>query len=47
MPTYYYVQNQEKLMTQSGENGQKPQFWWFFFDDFKVKYLQIEHFSEK
>ena len=24
MPTYHYVQNQEKLMIQSRENGQKP-----------------------
>ena len=26
MPTYHYVQNQGKLMMQSRENGQKPQF---------------------
>ena len=26
MPTYNYVQNQRKLMMQSRENGQKPQF---------------------
>ena len=45
MPTYHYVQNQGKLM-QSRENGQKPQFGQFF-DDFKVKYLQIANFSEK
>ena len=31
---------------QSQENGQKPQFGQFF-DDFKVKYLQIANFSEK
>ena len=46
MPTYHYVQNQRKLMSQSRENGQKPQFGQFF-DDFKVKYLQIPNFSEK
>ena len=26
MPTYHYVQNQGKLIMQSWENGQKPQF---------------------
>ena len=26
MPTYHYEQNQGKLMMQSRENGQKPQF---------------------
>ena len=46
MPTYHYVQNQEKLMIQSRENGQKPQFGQLF-DNFKVKYLQIASFSEK
>ena len=46
MPTYHYVQNQGKLMIQSRENGQKPQFGQFF-DDFEVKYLQIGNFSEK
>ena len=46
MPTYHYVQNQRKLMMQSRENGQKPQFGQFF-DDFEVKYLQIANFSEK
>ena len=46
MPTYHYVQNQGKLMIQSRENGQKPQFGQFF-DDFEVKYLQIANFSEK
>ena len=46
MPIYYYVQNQRKLMMQSPENGQKPQFGQFF-DDFEVKYLQIANFSEK
>ena len=30
MPTYHYVQNQGKLMMQSRENGQKPQFGQFF-----------------
>ena len=44
--TYHYVQNQGKLMMQSQENGQKPQFGQFF-DDFEVKYLQIANFSEK
>ena len=46
MPTYHYVQNQGKRTMQSRENGQKPQFGQFF-DDFEVKYLQIEIFSEK
>ena len=46
MPTYHYVQNQGKLMMQSRENGQKPQFGQFF-DDFKVRYLEIAKFSEK
>ena len=46
IPTYNYVQNQGKLMMQSQENGQKPQFGQFF-DDFEVKYLQIANFSEK
>ena len=45
MPTYHYVQNQEKLIRQDRENGQKPQFGQFF-DDFEVKYLQIACFSE-
>ena len=30
MSTYDYVQNQGKLMMQSPENGQKPQFGQFF-----------------
>ena len=46
MATYHYVQNQGKLMMQSWGNGQKPQYGQFF-DDFKVKYLQIANFSEK
>ena len=46
MPTYHYVQNQEKLMIQSRENGQKPQFGQLF-DNFEVKYLQSASFSEK
>ena len=46
MPTYHYVENQGKLIMQSPENGQKPQFGQFF-DDFEVKYLQIPGFSEK
>ena len=46
MPTYHYVQNQGKLMTQRQKNSQKPQFGQFF-DIFKVKYLQIANFSEK
>ena len=46
MPTYHYVQNQENLMMQSRENGQKPQFGQFF-DDIEVKYFQISKFSEK
>ena len=40
------MQNQGKLTTQSRENGQKPQFGQFS-DDFEVKYLQIENFSQK
>ena len=46
MPTYHYVQNQGKLMLQSRENGQKPQFGQFF-NDLEVKYLHIANFSEK
>ena len=46
MPTDDYVQNQGKLLTQSQENGQKPQFG-NFFDNFEVKYLHIEKLSEK
>ena len=46
MSTYRYVQNQGKLIMQSRENGQKPQFGQYF-DDFEVKYLQIAKFSEK
>ena len=46
MRTYHYVQNQGKLMMQSQENGQKPQFEQFF-DDFAVKYLQIANHSER
>ena len=30
MLIYHYVQNQGKLMMQSQENGQKPQFGQFF-----------------
>ena len=45
MPTYHYVQNQRKLMMQSRENGQKPQFGQFL-DKFKVKYLQVANLSE-
>ena len=46
MPAYHYVQNHGKLMMQSPENGEKPQFEQFF-EDFEVKYLQITNFSEK
>ena len=46
MSIYHYVQNQGKLMMQSWENGQKPQFGQFW-DDFKAKYLDIAIFSEK
>ena len=46
MPTYHYVENQRKLIMRSQENDQKPQLEQFF-DDFKVKYLQIANFSEK
>ena len=44
MPTNH-VENHGKLIMQSRENGQKPQFGQFF-DDFEVKYLQIANFSE-
>ena len=47
MLAYHYVQNQGKLMMQTRDNGQKPQFGHFFFDDFKAKYLEIAIFSEK
>ena len=46
MPTYHYVQNQGKLMMQSGENGQKPQCGQFL-DDFEAKYLEIAKCFEK
>ena len=46
MLAYHYVQNQGKLMMQTRDNGQKPQFG-HFFDDFKAKYLEIAIFSEK
>ena len=46
MPTSHYVQNQEKLIMQSRENGQKPQFGQFF-DNFEAKYFEIAKFSEK
>ena len=46
MPTHHYVQNQRKVMMQSWENDQKPQFG-HIFDNFEVKYLQIANFSEK
>ena len=46
MPTYHYVQNQRKLMIQSWENDQKPEFGQYF-GDFEVKYLQIAKFSGK
>ena len=46
MLTCHYVQYQGKLMMQSRQNGQKPQFGQFF-DDFEVKYLQIANFFEK
>ena len=43
MPTYHYVQNQGKLMMQSRENDQKPQFRHFFYN-FEAKYLEIANF---
>ena len=46
MLAYHYVQSQGKLMMQSRENDQKPQFRQFF-DDFEVKYLQIANCSQK
>ena len=46
MPANHDEQNQGKLMMQSRENGQKPQFGQFFYD-FEVKYPQIAIFSEK
>ena len=45
MPTYHYWQNQGKLIMESWENDQKPQFG-HFFDNFEAKYLEIENFSE-
>ena len=46
MPTYHYVEYQGKLIMQSRENGQKPQFGQFF-DEFEDKYLQIANFPKK
>ena len=46
MPTYHYVEYQGKLIMQSWENDQKPQFGQFF-DEFEVKYLQIANFPKK
>ena len=46
MPTCHNVQNQVKLMMQSRENDQKPEFGQFF-DDFEARSFQIENFSEK
>ena len=46
MPTYHYAQNQGKIMMQSRESGQKPQFGPFL-DEFEEKDLQITNFSEK
>ena len=46
MPSYQYLQNQGKLIVQSQENGQKPQFGQFL-DEFEVKYLQAPIFSDK
>ena len=43
MSTYHYVQNQGKLMMQSLENSQKPQFGQFF-NDFEAKYLKTTNF---
>ena len=43
MPTYHYVQNQGKLIMQSQENGQKPQFGQFF-DNFKFKISKLQIF---
>ena len=37
MPNNHYVQNQGKLLMQSRENGQKPQFGQYF-DDFEIKF---------
>ena len=46
MPSCYDVQNQGKLIMQSRENGQKPQFGQFL-DDFEAKCLKIAIFSVK
>ena len=43
MPTYHDAQNQGKLMMQSRENDQKPQFRHFFYN-FEAKYLEIANF---
>ena len=43
MPTYHYMQNQGKLMLESRENGQKPQFGKFLltFSRSNISKLQI------
>ena len=45
MPTYYYVQNQGKLM-QNQENGQKPKSGQFVLRNYKffseISFIQIE-----
>ena len=46
MLSCYDVQNQGKLIMQSRENGQKPQFGQFL-DDFEAKCLKIAIFSVK
>ena len=46
MPSCYDVQNEGKLIMQSRENGQKPQFGQFL-DDFEAKCLKIAIFSVK
>ena len=46
MPTYHYVQNQGKLMMQSRENGQIPQFGQFFLR-FRRQISPNCNFSEK
>ena len=45
MPINHYVQNQGKLVMQSRENGQKPQFGQFF-DHFEFKYLHTIPFHK-
>ena len=46
MPSYHYVQNQEKLIIESWEMTKNLNLD-NFFDDFEAKYLEIANFSKK